>query len=242
MKKRLDLILNGKGGVGKSFFAINFIQFLKDRSIKHVAVDTDNENSTLKRFHPEANFLDLSTKQAVDPILRELKEHSLVVVDCRAASTDIFIRYFDKFEVFDVLKELDVSLTIILPVNNDPDSLNQIQILTEKFKDNANYVVVKNRFFGEQFEIYDDSKTRIRLLDDLNGKEIEMPLLDDWLVVTLNQSATTITRALKRGDFIVMDRQRLVIWQRDFNSQIKSARDLLLPPKSLPKEKESSDE
>jgi len=27
--KRLDLILNGKGGVGKSFFAVNFVQFLK---------------------------------------------------------------------------------------------------------------------------------------------------------------------------------------------------------------------
>jgi len=25
MKKRLNLILNGKGGVGKSFFAVNFV-------------------------------------------------------------------------------------------------------------------------------------------------------------------------------------------------------------------------
>ena len=25
--KRLDLILNGKGGVGKSFFAVNFVQY-----------------------------------------------------------------------------------------------------------------------------------------------------------------------------------------------------------------------
>ena len=31
--KRLDLILNGKGGVGKSFFAVNFVQFLKDKGI-----------------------------------------------------------------------------------------------------------------------------------------------------------------------------------------------------------------
>ncbi|HEU6448277.1 MAG TPA: hypothetical protein VFV23_07565 [Verrucomicrobiae bacterium] len=240
MKKRLDLILNGKGGVGKSFFAVNFIQFLKDRSIKHVAIDTDNENSTLKRFHSHANFLDLTTKSAVDPIFNELKEQSLVVVDCRAASTDIFIRYFAKYEVFDVLKELDVALTIVLPVNNDPDSLNQIQILTENFGDKANYLVVKNRFFGEQFKIYDNSKTRIRLLDELNGQEIEMPLLDDWLVVGLNQAATTITPALRSDKFVVMDRQRLVVWQRNFNAQLKLARDFLLPPKSLPKEKTNS--
>jgi CO dehydrogenase nickel-insertion accessory protein CooC1 len=51
--KRLILILNGKGGVGKSFFAVNYVQFLKDKGIAHVAIDSDNENSTLKRFHPE---------------------------------------------------------------------------------------------------------------------------------------------------------------------------------------------
>ena len=58
--KRLDLILNGKGGVGKSFFAVNFVQYLKDKGIAHVAIDSDNENSTLKRFHPDARFVDLA--------------------------------------------------------------------------------------------------------------------------------------------------------------------------------------
>jgi cellulose biosynthesis protein BcsQ len=51
MNKRLVLVINGKGGVGKSFFAVNFVQFLKDKAIGHVAIDSDNENSTLKRFH-----------------------------------------------------------------------------------------------------------------------------------------------------------------------------------------------
>jgi cellulose biosynthesis protein BcsQ len=81
MKKRLDLILNGKGGVGKSFFAVNFIQYLKDHSIKHVAIDTDNENSTLKRFHPESVFVDLSQASGIDRIFVEVSAHPLVVVD-----------------------------------------------------------------------------------------------------------------------------------------------------------------
>ena len=58
MKKRLILILNGKGGVGKSFFAVNFVQYLKDHEISHAAFDSDDENSTLKRFHSEAQFID----------------------------------------------------------------------------------------------------------------------------------------------------------------------------------------
>jgi len=70
--KRLDLILNGKGGVGKSFFAVNFVQFLKDKGIAHIAIDSDNENSTLKRFHPDTRFLDLSKRRDLDAIFAAL--------------------------------------------------------------------------------------------------------------------------------------------------------------------------
>ena len=227
--KRLNLILNGKGGVGKSFFATNLVQYLKDQSVEHVAFDTDNENSTLKRFHPEAQFVDLSKPASIDGLFSELNGQSLAVVDCRAASTDIFLDYFTELNVFDVLRELDASLTLISPVNHEPDSVKQIQILTERLGDNADYVVVKNHSFTDQFAIYEKSKTRARLLNELAGREIEMPKLNDWLVVGLNQAGCTITAALKHPQFPIMDRQRLKNWQRKFNEQVESARDLLLP-------------
>jgi hypothetical protein len=227
--KRLGLILNGKGGVGKSFFAVNLVQYLKDHSIEHVAIDTDNENSTLKRFHPEAVFVDLSKPTAIDGLFSELAAQSLVIVDCRAASTDIFMDYFTELNVFDVLRELGASLTLISPVNHEPDSVKQLQILAERLGKEADYIVVKNHSFSEQFTIYDQSKTRVRLLDGLGGREIEMPKLQDWLVVGLNQAGCTVTPALRHSHFSVMDRQRLKNWQRRFNEQIESARELLLP-------------
>lgn len=229
MKRRVNLILNGKGGVGKSFFAINFVQFLKDHSLRHVAIDTDNENSTLKRFHSESLFIDLSKPTAIDGLFSELNTHSLVVVDCRAASTDIFLDYFAELNVFDVLRELDAALTLISPVNHEPDSVKQVQVLTERLNSNAAYVIVKNHSFSDQFAIYEKSKTRNRLLNELAGVEIEMPKLQDWLVVGLNQSNCTTTAALKNSHFSVMDRQRLKNWQRKFNEQVEAARDLLLP-------------
>lgn len=228
-RKRLDLILNGKGGVGKSFFAINLVQYLKDQSVEHIAIDTDNENSTLKRFHPEAAFVDISKPTAIDGVFSELDSQSLVLVDCRAASTDIFLNYFTELDVFDVLRELGASLTLISPVNHEPDSVKQIQVLSERIGKEADYVIVKNHSFSEQFTIYEQSKTRNRILNGLGGKEIEMPKLQDWLVIGLNQAGCTITPALRHSHFAVMDRQRLKNWQRRFNEQIESARDLLLP-------------
>jgi len=64
--KRIIAVGGGKGGVGKSFFAVNFVQFLKDKGIAHVAIDSDNENSTLKRFHSDTRFLDLEKRRELD--------------------------------------------------------------------------------------------------------------------------------------------------------------------------------
>src|SRR5438552_7461379 len=117
--KRLDLILNGKGGVGKSFFAVNFVQFLKDKNIAHVAIDSDNENSTLKRFHPDAQFLDLASRREMDGIFNALQQAPLVVVDCRAASTDLFLDYFAEIDLPSVLTTLSAGLTLVMPVNHE---------------------------------------------------------------------------------------------------------------------------
>ena len=132
--KRLILILNGKGGVGKSFFAVNYVQFLKDKGIAHVAIDSDNENSTLKRFHPETRFLDLNNRRELDGIFIALAKTNLVVVDCRAASTDLFIDYFAEIDLPAVLSALGAKLTLVMPVNHESDSVDQIQRLTDRIR------------------------------------------------------------------------------------------------------------
>ena len=135
--KRLDLILNGKGGVGKSLFAVNFVQFLKDRGIAHVAIDSDNENSTLKRFHPDTRFLDLNNRRELDGIFSALEKASLVVMDCRAASTDLFIDYFAEIDLPAVLSAMGATLTLVMPVNHESDSVDQIQRLADSLERSA---------------------------------------------------------------------------------------------------------
>ena len=131
--KRLNLILNGKGGVGKSFFAVNFVQYLKDKGIAQVAIDSDNENSTLKRFHPEARFVDLADRRGPDGIFTTLEKSNLVVMDCRAASTDLFIDFFTQINLPSVLTALGASLTLVMPVSQvDAAATKERQDNTEK--------------------------------------------------------------------------------------------------------------
>jgi MinD-like ATPase involved in chromosome partitioning or flagellar assembly len=155
MNKQINLIINGKGGVGKSFFATNFVQYLKDSGIAHCAIDSDHENSTLKRFHSESEFINLEHRHEIDRVFTAADTSDLLVIDCRAASTDLFIDFFDEVNLPGVLRSLDARLTVICPVNHEADSVEQLRTLSAALHDQCAWVVVKNEAHSDAFNIYD---------------------------------------------------------------------------------------
>src|SRR6266511_1686533 len=195
MSKHLNFVINGKCGVGKSFFTTNLVQFLKDQRLAHWAIDTDHENSTLKRFHPEADFLAIDQPQELNRIIEAVETNSLVVVDCRAASTDLFLDFFADVSAFDLLDQLGAKMTVLVPVNHEADSIEQLRLLTDGFGHRCRWVTVKNEAHSEQFRLYERSRTRVRLVTELGAREISMRRLHDWLVASLNEHGITITAA-----------------------------------------------
>ncbi len=229
MSKQINLVINGKGGVGKSFFATNFVQYLKDRGHIHRAIDSDHENSTLKRFHPEADFINLENRREIDAVFTTAEMCDLLLIDCRAASTDLFIDFFDEVGLAEVLRALDARLTVVCPVNHEADSVEQVRILTDALGAGCRWLVVKNEAHSDTFKLYENSRTRRHLLDGLRAREVTMPRLYDWLVTALNEHNVTISRALNDPAFNLLDRQRLKHWQARFYQQLDTAIDLLLP-------------
>ncbi|MBV9008677.1 MAG: hypothetical protein JO354_05830 [Verrucomicrobia bacterium] len=228
MPKQINLIINGKGGVGKSFFAVNLVQYLKDCGVVHCAIDSDHENSTLKRFHPEAEFINLEHRREIDRVFTAAETCDLLIVDCRAASTDLFVDFFEEVGLAEVLHSLDARLTVVCPINHEADSVEQLRILSEALHDACGWVVVKNEAHSDTFKIYDGSRTRRQVVDVLQAREIAMPRMYDWLVTALNEHNATVTSALTHPAFNLLDRQRLKSWQSRFYRQLYRAADLLL--------------
>ncbi len=229
MIKQLNLIINGKGGVGKSFFAVNLVQVFKDRRLPHRAADTDDENSTLLRFHPDADFVNIQKPREIDRLFALLETNDLLIADCRAASTELFLDCFEVIDLREVLRALDARLTLVVPVNHEADSVEQLRVHSARLNDGCRYVVVKNQAHSDHFRIYDESKTRSRILGELKGREITMPRLNDWLVTALNQNNVTAAAALTHAAFPLLDRQRLKHWLRRFHTQLELVENLFLP-------------
>ncbi len=196
-----------------------------------MAIDSDNENSTLKRFHPDTRFLDLDSRREIDGIFTALERANLVVMDCRAASTDLFIDYFAEIDLPAVLSAMGAALTLVMPVNHEADSVDQIQRLADQFGKQCSYLVVRNAAHSDSFALFELSEVRAQLTDKLGGREISMSRLQDWLVEALNAENLTITAAVKHPAFSLLDRQRLQTWQRKLYSEIESAAGLLMPAK-----------
>jgi len=166
-------------------------------------------------------------------MFRALEKAALVVVDCRAASTDVFLRYFRAIDLANLLQQLETRLTLLMPVNHEADSLDQIQRVVEELGDKARYVIIRNQVHSDLFSLYDQSAVRVSVLKKLGGKEITMPRMEDWLVEGLNRENLTVTAAIKHGSFYLLDRQRFATWQRRLYTEIESAADLLLPAKPI---------
>jgi hypothetical protein len=161
-------------------------------------------------------------------MVHALADHEVVVVDCRAASTRIFLDYFAEAELPAVLASLGAGLTIACPVNHELDSIHQIQRLVNALAGKADFLIIRNEVHGEGFDLFDKSKLRQKLTD-LGAREILVTRMPKWLVEDLQKSKLTPTSAQNDQDFTLMDRHRLANWQRRFYEQLELVKGVLLP-------------
>src|SRR5207245_9432313 len=122
------------------------------------------------------------SQRDVGGIFRSVERASLVVVDCRAASSELFLDYFVEVEASVVLKALGAVLTLVMPVNHELDSVDQVQRLTDQLGRTCSYVVVRNAAHSDSFALYESTEVHAQIKSELGGREIVMHRLQDWLV------------------------------------------------------------
>jgi len=82
--------------------------------------------------------------------------------------------------------------------------------------------------------LFDASKVRQQLRNEFGAREISLTRMQPWLVDGLNRTDLTPTVASRHEAFSILDRQRLITWQRKLYEQIDSAADVLLPHEQVP--------
>lgn len=123
--KELHFVLQGKGGVGKSFIASLLSQYLKSRkSIEINNFDTDPVNPTLSRYSAlNVQLVPILTEHKTidtsrfDSFVEQLIEKDgIAVIDNGAATFVPLLGYITEIDLFSLFADSDIKVYIHVPV------------------------------------------------------------------------------------------------------------------------------
>jgi len=236
----INMTLQGKGGVGKSFITSTFAQYKYDQNNETpLCIDTDPVNSTFLGFkNLNVRQIKLLEGDEINPrkfdSLIEMIANSNedVIIDNGASTFVPLSHYLISNHVPELLNEMGHNIVIHTVITGSQallDTVNGFKQMAEQFPAQVDFVVWLNPYWGEiqmngktfeQMKTYQDYKGRIstiinlpRYKEDTFGRDIS-----DMLKARL-----TFDQAINAEDNSIMTRQRLKIVRKQLFDLIKLA-------------------
>jgi hypothetical protein len=229
-RNRIIIIAGGKGGVGKSFLAQNLLTWYQSVGSKIVVFDGDPENNTLTRFTKIARPLDMRQRNQIDNLINVVAsgEATHVVLDSQAATSSIIQEWFKELDLPSIERHVNARFTIACLITQSVDTLLQTIRWTGHYGKNVQWLAAKNLYLNPDFKQWDSSVLRKKFIEELEGKEITIPAIPDFLMTPLETGSLSVASAVQSEQVTWMDKQRLARYQQQLFDQFKAASDVLL--------------
>ncbi len=233
----VHLILQGKGGVGKSYVSSLIAQHRMSSGVSIICIDTDPVNRTFSQYEAfnatELNLLEGSkvNEGRFDDLMEMILDDRSVdfVIDNGASSFIPLSSYLVENAAIETLIEAGKSVVVHSVITGGQamtDTLSAFDRLATQFCAEADLVLWLNEYFGaisakgkelDEMKLYRDNKDRIsgevriaRQTGDTFGKDIEKMLN---LKLTFDQAITS-------DQFRIMSRKRLKMVKENLFSQM----------------------
>lgn len=222
---QVHFVLQGKGGVGKSFVASLLIQYLRSKGEPVIAVDTDPVNATLtgyKAYDTRQIVLlqdNRLLEEGFDDLMELIKDSSdNIVIDSGASTFLPLSSYLKENEAIGMILDWGKQLVIHTVITGGQalaDTVSGFVALAKQMPEKVGIVVWLNEFFGdikadgksfEQMKAYENYRHRVAALIEIPrytgstfGQDIQA-MLDKKL---------TFDEAIASPDFRLMSKSRL---------------------------------
>ncbi|WP_295448850.1 conjugal transfer protein TraL [uncultured Thiodictyon sp.] len=236
----IHIILQGKGGVGKSVIAAMIAQYKESKGQTPICVDTDPVNATFAGYRSlNVKRIQIMEDEEIKPrnfdLLIELIANAQddVVIDNGASSFVALSHYLITQQVPALVKSMGHELlvhTVITGGQAQLDTINGFQQLARQFPIDALFCVWLNPFWGkiehdgkgfEEMRAYQDHQARVSglvriptLREDTFGQDF-----GDML-----QARLTFAEAIAMPDKPIMVRQRLKMVQKELFESMASTK------------------
>lgn len=236
---KIHLILQGKGGVGKSLVSSLIAQYKLSQDKDIVCIDTDPVNSSFAGYKAlNVNIINIVednkiNMRAFDSLIEQIIETDLDVIIDNGASSFIPLSYYIvQNNIVELLHEHGHEViihTVITGGQSQDDTLHGFVSLIEQFPDTCQFVIWKNPYWGdiksdgksfEEIHAYTANKDRISAIIGLPKLQKETFGID---FENMLRSKKTFDEAIADSSLTIMNRQRLKMTQREIFNSITAA-------------------
>ena len=236
---KIHMVLQGKGGVGKSFIASMLAQHCYSKDEDLLCIDTDPVNATFHGFEAlNVNRLDLMEGDEIDSrkfdsLIESIsKSESDVVIDNGASTFVALSHYLISNHIPDTLENMGKELIIHTVITGGQalnDTLYGFDKLIKQFPQNVKFIVWLNPFWGkiesnghgfESMKAYLNNKDRISAIIKIPEYKKETFGRD---LSEMLQDKMTFDDAIKKPESTIMVRQRLTMIKRELFQQVEGA-------------------
>lgn len=237
MKRKVNLVLQGKGGVGKSWVSSCLVQYFQEAGEPVAALDTDPVNATLSNIKSlNAVHIPVLEDNAINErrfdgiIERVLTEDTHFVIDNGASTFLPLSNYLLESPVFDMLAEAGRELVIHTIVTGGQafmDTAFGFNDLAREMPKSVGFVVWLNEFFGpvqsEDGTPFEATRAYVEHKDRITGivrlpRQSSATFGED--LAAMLRHKLTFKEAVSSPEFSLMARQRLVMIRRGIFTQI----------------------
>jgi hypothetical protein len=155
----IHMVLQGKGGVGKSLTAVLLAQFLQNKSGQVICADTDPVNATFTQYTSlDVAHVDIAEggnviQRKFDPLMELIiSTEADFVIDNGAATFMPLTRYLAENDIFRIMSEAGKKVyihTVLTGGQARSDTYNGFAELIGKVNDFAKVVIWENEFWGK---------------------------------------------------------------------------------------------
>lgn len=192
MAKRYIYVTGGKGGIGKSTFALALTDYMAQQG-KVLLIDTDPVNpdsstaykegkdENVKAIRAKVRAEDTSGQIDASGLIETLNmadsgEEQAIIVDAPAGDSTLLIAA--GAIITEACKQVGIeSVFVWLVDSTDRTPVNALHGAWDAIKDADKIIIVKNYRKGTNFDFFDKSKTIARINDASNVQMIDMPKL-----------------------------------------------------------------
>lgn len=236
---KIHMVLQGKGGVGKSMIAAAIAQYKASKGQAPLCIDTDPVNATFEGYKAlkarRLNIMDgdeINTRNFDALVELIASTQSDVIIDNGASSFVPLSHYLISNQVPALLKDMGHEMvvhTVITGGQALQDTVSGFAQLAGQFPDECVFVVWLNPYWGpiehegkgfEQMKAYKDNKNRVSAI-------IQIPTLKEETYgrdfSEMLQARLTFDEALAMQSLTIMTRQRLKIVRTQIFGHLENA-------------------